>query len=608
MRRWYGWFRARPGVVDGLIAGVVTVLALLDAAVLLRLGLLGFPLPLLAGLPVALRSRRLVAATYATAAFGAATLAALPYPPVSLCLASVIMVYSAAAYAPRRHARVALWLALVGGPAGALRAAGPLAHFLHGYVGLNRSPGSRDWWVVYLVATSLIGAVLIIGWLAGAVVAVRQSHLRAVVDRAERLEREREALDRAAEASERAAEASEQAAVANERAAVANERARIARELHDIVAHSLSVVVLQADGAANILHADPDRAATALADIGRTSRQALAEMRRLLGVVRTSAEGPSSPAGTPDGVGAVGGAPGRAPGGDRGDADVGGGLAPQPGIAAIGDLVDRLRSAGLRVTLDDRLGGATAGVPQGVGLSAYRIVQEALTNVLRHAGNGATATVSLRLDTAVGLIVEVTDDSALDLIRTTAVDVVLLDVRMPGMDGIETTRRLAALPAPLRILMLTTFDLDEYAFTGLRAGASGFLLKDVPTAELIRAIRAVHQGDAVVAPSTTRRLLDRFMPHLPACEPFAPGAAAPGIGGLTARELEVLRLVALGLSNAEIAARLFLTEGTVKTHVGRILAKLGLRDRVQAVVYAYRHGLPPPPDERAMRHRDRRPR
>lgn len=182
---------------------------------------------------------------------------------------------------------------------------------------------------------------------------------------------------------------------------------------------------------------------------------------------------------------------------------------------------------------------------------------------------------------------------ALRLVQFAEVDVVLLDVRMPRMDGIETTRRISALSHPPKILVLTTFDLDEYAFTALRAGASGFLLKDVPTSELVRAIHAVYHGDAVVAPSTTRRLLDRFMPHLPPDQAATPGGLAPAVGSLTARELAVLRLIANGLSNAEIAERLFLTEGTVKTHVSRILAKLDLRDRVQAVVYAYRHGLPP---------------
>jgi DNA-binding NarL/FixJ family response regulator len=177
---------------------------------------------------------------------------------------------------------------------------------------------------------------------------------------------------------------------------------------------------------------------------------------------------------------------------------------------------------------------------------------------------------------------------ALQVVRSTPVDVVLMDVRMPKLDGVEATRRICAEPNPPKVLILTTFDLDEYAFSGLKAGASGFMLKDVPPADLLAAIRAVHSGDAVVAPSTTRRLLDRFAPMLPASghEP-----RHKELQRLTDREREVMVLVAQGLSNGEIAARLVLSEATVKTHVGRILTKLGLRDRVQVVVLAYETGL-----------------
>jgi DNA-binding NarL/FixJ family response regulator len=172
-------------------------------------------------------------------------------------------------------------------------------------------------------------------------------------------------------------------------------------------------------------------------------------------------------------------------------------------------------------------------------------------------------------------------------------DVVLMDVRMPGMDGIEATRRIVGSGGRSRVLVLTTFDLDEYAFAALRAGASGFLLKDVPPGDLLTGIRAVAGGDAVVAPSVTRRLLDRFAHQLPLPAPERAERVVP-LGGLTARELEVLAELARGHSNAEIAAQLVLSEATVKTHVGHILAKLDLRDRVQVVVFAYEIGLVQP--------------
>ncbi|MFY1615336.1 response regulator [Micromonospora sp. WMMD736] len=180
---------------------------------------------------------------------------------------------------------------------------------------------------------------------------------------------------------------------------------------------------------------------------------------------------------------------------------------------------------------------------------------------------------------------------ALRVLARTEADVVVMDIRMPTMDGVEATRRICAdrPSGPPRVLVLTTFDTEADAFAALRAGASGFLLKNVPPEELLDAIRVVARGDSVVAPSITRRLLDRFAGQLGVTP-----TADPRLAQLTEREREVLLLVAQGLSNAEIAAKAHVAEATVKTHVGRILAKLHLRDRVQAVVLAYESGLVTP--------------
>jgi DNA-binding NarL/FixJ family response regulator len=191
----------------------------------------------------------------------------------------------------------------------------------------------------------------------------------------------------------------------------------------------------------------------------------------------------------------------------------------------------------------------------------------------------------LQADTDVEVVGEASDGAeAVRLAEQQSPDVILMDVRMPGMDGIEATKRIVAAGLAAKVLILTTFDLDEIVYDALRAGASGFLLKDAPEERLATAIRVVADGGALFAPSVTRRLIEEFARR-------APTRPVPSLDVLTARELDVLRLVSRGLTNQEIAATLFVTENTIKTHVARILMKLGLRDRVQAVALAYESGL-----------------
>jgi DNA-binding NarL/FixJ family response regulator len=192
------------------------------------------------------------------------------------------------------------------------------------------------------------------------------------------------------------------------------------------------------------------------------------------------------------------------------------------------------------------------------------------------------------------VILEASDGAqGLRLLADHPVDIVLMDVRMPQMDGLTATAHLTADGEGPKVIVLTTFDLDEYVMEAIRAGASGFLLKDAPPEEMLGAIRTVYRGDAVIAPSSTRRLLEHLVTALPA-EQLADSGASAAVAGLTEREREVLILMARGRSNGEIATDLFVAEATVKTHVGRILAKLAARDRVQAVVTAYEAGLVSP--------------
>ena len=185
-------------------------------------------------------------------------------------------------------------------------------------------------------------------------------------------------------------------------------------------------------------------------------------------------------------------------------------------------------------------------------------------------------------------------EAAVELVSRLVPDVTLMDIRMPVLDGIAATRRLLEAEVATKVLVLTTFDLDEYVFEALRAGASGFLLKDAPAEELAAAIRVVAAGESLLAPVVTRRVIDAFVRRA------APAPRAPVEGllaSLTPREMEVLGLIARGLSNRDIAERLFVSEGTTKTHVSNVLAKLGLRDRVQAVVLAYEHGVVVPGEQ-----------
>ncbi|WP_199921814.1 response regulator [Psychromicrobium lacuslunae] len=229
--------------------------------------------------------------------------------------------------------------------------------------------------------------------------------------------------------------------------------------------------------------------------------------------------------------------------------------------------------------------------------SPEAVIKVALVDDQQLVRSGFTMLINSQPDLEV--VVQAGDGrEALGALAATVPDVVLMDVRMPGMDGIETTRKLMervrqATPgsrlAGLKIVVLTTFDLDEYALAAIQAGASGFLLKDAPPEELLEAIRTVYRGDAVIAPSTTRRLLDHVAPMLSAPSP-ANDVHQEAVNSLTTREHEVFLLIAQGYSNPEIASSLFLSEATVKTHVGHILSKLGARDRVQIVVIAYETG------------------
>lgn len=426
------------------------------------------------------------------------------------------------------------------------------------------------------------------------------------------------------------------------RRAAADERLRIAQELHDVVAHSLGVIAVQAGVGMHVIDRDPAEARRALEHISATSRASLAEIRRLLGMVRSG-----------DGLA----------------------LEPAPRLADLDRLAHELGAAGLAVSLDVDIDVLT-DVPPGVELAAYRIVQESLTNAVRHAvaqhahragvhrcrlpsrdrhrrwawppgpaalrrprprrhagtcrrlrrrPRGGAArhrrvpgrrhpplrrragdvirvavaddqalvrsgfAVLLRSDPDIEVVGEAADgEAAVEVVGRERPDVVLMDIRMPGIDGLEATRRITADDrlAATKVLILTTFDADEYVYEAIRAGASGFLLKDTLPDDLLSAVRVIAEGQALLAPSVTRRLLEQF------AQRTERRAEAPAwLANVTSRELEVLVAVARGLSNTQIAESLFLSMATVKTHVGRLLAKLQARDRAQLVMFAYEAGI-----------------
>ena len=470
--------------------------------------------------------------------------------------------------------------------------------------------------------------------------------------------------------------------------AAVTERLRIARELHDMVAHGIGIIAIQAGVGRRVIDTQPAEARNALTAIEATSRETLAGLRQMLGVLRRAEPG----------------RPGR-PGPGHGL------LEPAPGLADLGRLAATTADAGVRVEL--RWLGPRRPLPADIDLSAFRIIQEAVTNVVRHAGTGhCRVTVDCR-DSELGI--EVTDDGrggapteepgegggfgidgmreracllggeltagprpaavsgwrrgcrsprrpvdrapgphptvpadgagaiavtvrvvladdqplvraglrvliadcpdlnvvgeagtgaqAVQLARQARPDVVVMDIRMPGMDGIEATQMItaggsgASGSGPTRVVVLTTFDDDDYVYAALRAGASGFLVKDMALEDILAAIRVVAAGDALIAPSVTRRLIEQFARPAPASAPEPPPRPARPLRelpGVTDREREVLTLVGRGLSNGEIAGRLVISTATAKAHVARLLAKLGVRDRVQLVIVAYQAGLVSP--------------
>ncbi len=595
--------RRHPWWTDSLLALFLTVIAV-GSTVVARTRY-GFAFPVLAAIvvlfttvPIALRRYRPIAVLAITVT--AETLLLIFSRESQVPLGVIVALYTVAAQCERRVSiRAAEWVAL------------PIT------VGVIVNNGPHAGRVIPELA------VFAIAWVIGDNMRTRRAYLAELEARAARLERERE------EKADRA---------------VIEERTRIARELHDVIAHNVSVMVVQAAAGEEVFEDDPVKARESLSAVASTGRAALAELRRLLGVIRTE----DAPDGEPP-------------------------YAPQPGIEYLDELVRQVRETGLRVELSvlgeprraaggsrvvrvpDRPGGAHKHAQarrriERAGQRALRCRRARAPGARRRARRvrgqrrgrrpradrhaRAGRAVRRRADglaprrrrlrgprpaaaggtRAVSIRVLICDDQALVRAGFRAIlggkpeievvgeaengaeavalaerrrpDVILMDIRMPVLDGVQATRRLVADGSPARILVLTTFDLDEYVHAAIRAGASGFLLKDVTPAKLLEAIRIVAAGDALLAPSVTRRLLERFATTLPVGD-----RSDDALAQLTARETEVLRLLAGGLSNAEIAAELVVTEATVKTHISSLLRKLGLRDRVQAVILAYETGL-----------------